>query len=94
MGAGGALMGLWGARRVPDDERPDDEPLLRLELNVRAAQSLRDAALTRYSQARQRNPYSQDLARDLADALLDIDKRLEQGLMLAGLAPTRAVSDR
>jgi hypothetical protein len=83
-------MGLWRSTTVaPDDERPNDEPLLRLELNVRAAQSLRDAALTAYSIARQRNPYDQNLATILSDALLEIDRRLEQGLVSAGLAPTR-----
>ena len=90
-------MGIWRSSTAPaetEDERPNHDPLLRLEMYVRGAQSLRDAALTRYSEARQRNPYSQNLAGDLADALLNIDKRLEQGLMMAGLPPTRRVSDR
>ncbi len=83
-------MGLWrSATVVPDDERSDNEPLLRLELNARAAQSLITKALYAYSVAKQRNPYSAGLAPALADALLDIDARIEQGLVSAGLPPTR-----
>ncbi len=85
-------MSLWRSSTVPvisEDERSDNEPLLRLELNARAAQSLITKALYAYSVAKQRNPYSAELAPALADALLDIDGRLEQGLVTAGLPPTR-----
>ena len=81
------------ALRIAIDATAEAESLKRrLELLhsfVLGAQSLRDRALYDYSVAKQRNPYSTELAPALVDALLDIDRRLEQGLVSAGLPPTR-----
>jgi hypothetical protein len=59
---------------------------------ILAAQSVAETALYKYSVAKQRNPYSTDLPEILYNALFDLDRRLDEGLVSAGLPPTRGTT--